>query len=149
MNGIATNAGSLWESTTLESSGEFMRVSSVSSTRTQHALYNLGSSNWVLADADAASTSIGFLGIAVSANTGNDFLIRGVYNILGNVLDGTSPAIGDPVYISTTAGQITVDAPTATGDIVRCCGHIIDTYVSGRSTYYKIYFNPSPDFIEN
>ena len=148
-NGISTRADIFWESTTLESSGEFVRVSSVSSTRTQHALYNLGSSNWVLADADAASTSTGFLGIAVSASTGNDFLIRGVYNILGNVLDGTSPAIGDPVYISTTAGQITVDAPTATGDIVRCCGHIIDTYGSGRSTYYKIYFNPSPDFIEN
>ena len=145
-NGIMTRVDNQWESTTLENNGEYIQVGTAIS-RTQHALYNLGSSGWVQADADATTTSTGLLGIAVDGNSGNDFLIKGIYNT--NTVAGTTPAIGDPVYVSTTAGRVTVDAPTATGDVVRCCGHIIDTFTSGRTTYYKIYFNPSPDFIEN
>ena len=145
-NGISTRVDNQWESTTLENNGEYIQVGTAIA-RNQHRLYNLGSSGWVQADADATTTSIGLLGIVVDSNSGNDFLVKGIYNT--NIVDGTTPAIGDPVYVSTTAGRVTVDAPTAASDVVRCCGHIIDTWASGRTTYYKIYFNPSPDFIEN
>ena len=61
----------------------------------------------------------------------------------------TDGGIGKTVYVSTSPGVYTCTAPTATGDVVRAVGHIVDSFVTGRSTYYKIYFNPSPDYIEN
>ena len=146
MNGVATRVDNQWESTTLESNGEFIQVGT-SISRTQHQLYNLGSSGWVAADADASSTSAGLLGVAVNSSTSNNFLIRGMFNVASSKV--TSGAIGSVVYVSTTAGYYTCTAPTANGDIVRAVGHIVDSFVSGRTTYWKIYFNPSPDFIEN
>ena len=107
----------------------------------------LGSSGWVQADANALSTSTGLLGVAVDGSSGNDFLVKGVFNISGVVYG--APAIGDTVYVHTIAGAYTVQAPSSTGDVVRAVGHVADTFTSGRTTYYKIFFNPSPDFIEN
>ena len=72
----------------------------------------MGSSGWVAADADAQSTSTGLLGVAVDGSSGNDFLIRGVFNITGVVYG--APAIGDTVYVHTIAGAYTVAAPSAT-----------------------------------
>ena len=146
IRGISTDIENNWESTVLVSSGEYVEVGTAIS-RTAHNLYVLGSSGWVAADADAQSTSTGLLGVAVDGSSGNDFLIRGVFNITGVVYG--APAIGDTVYVHTIAGAYTVAAPSATGDVVRAIGHIVDSFVSGRNTYWKIYFNPSPDFIEN
>lgn len=145
-NGILTRADNQWESTTLESSGEYIQVGTAIP-RTQHHLYNLGSSGWAAANAGSTSTSTGFLGVAIDGTTDSDFLIRGVFNILGtNVTNG---GIGKTVYVSTTSGEYTCTAPSSPGDVVRAVGHIIDSFVSGRSTYWKIYFNPSLDYIEN
>lgn len=144
-NGISTRIDNQWESTTLENNGEYVEVGTAIS-RTQHFLYNLGSSGWVAADADAVSTSAGFLGVAVDGTTASTFLIRGVFNILSTNI--TDPGVGKAVYVSTTAGAYTCTAPVAAGDVVRIVGHVVDSFVSGRSTYYKIYFNPSQDWIE-
>ena len=146
IRGIHYDVDSNWESTTYVSSGEYITVGTAIS-RTQHALYVLGSSGWVQADADALSTSTGLLGVAVDGSSGNDFLVKGVINVTGTVYG--APAIGDTVYVHTIAGAYTVTAPSATGDVVRAVGHIVDSFVSGRTTYWKIFFNPSPDFIEN
>ena len=146
IRGIHYDVDSNWESTTYVSSGEYITVGTAIS-RTAHDLYVLGSSGWVQADADALSTSTGLLGVAVDGSSGNDFLVKGVFNVTATMYG--SPSIGDTVYVHTIAGAYTVLAPTATGDVVRAVGHIVDSFTSGRNTYWKVFFNPSPDFIQN
>jgi hypothetical protein len=46
------------------------------------------------------------------------------------------------VYLSEEGGHFDTDAPSGTGDIVRKVGQIVDSYVSGRTTYWKIWFDP-------
>ena len=66
-------------------------------------LYYLDSSqNWELADADASSTATNMLGIAVADNTAT-FLVKGI--IVNNDYGGFTT--GTPLYVSTTAGDIT------------------------------------------
>lgn len=100
-------------------------------------LYYLDSSqNWELADADAAGTATNMLGIAVADNTPT-FLVKGI--IVNNDYGGFTT--GTPLYVSTTAGDITSTAPSGTGDIVRVVGYSVN---GGSRT---IYFNPSNDHI--
>jgi hypothetical protein len=124
--------------------GEYLRVGAAIST-TAGNLYNLGSSGWVAADADATSTSTGLLGIAPGSGTLNTFITEGY--VLLTAWGGTA-AIGSPVYVSTTAGEITFTAPTGSGDVVRIVGHCVDRYISGRDERPIIRFNPSNDWIE-
>ena len=46
------------------------------------------------------------------------------------------------MYLDTTAGHVTKDAPTSSGDVVRIVGYVIDV------TSKTIYFDPSADWIE-
>jgi hypothetical protein len=98
-------------------------------------------SRWELTDADAASTSGSVLvGICVQAAAadGNATTIL----LQGNIrADAAFPAltISAPVYISTTAGDITQTAPNATDDVVRVLGFAL--------TADSMYFNPSPDYV--
>jgi len=98
-------------------------------------------SRWELADADAASTSgTVLLGICVlaAAADGNatKILLHGTVRA-----DTAFPAltVGAPVYVSTTAGDVQVAAPSATDDVVRVLGYAL--------TADSMYFNPSPDHI--
>ena len=106
-------------------------------------LYDFSNGTWAEADADLSTTSQGLLGIAVASGTTNTFLIRGYYNTVN--ITGTG-AIGGALYVSNTAGYVGFAKPVGGGDTVRQVGYCVDTYVSGRTTYYKMYFNPSNDF---
>jgi hypothetical protein len=110
---------------------------------TQGDLYYYNSSgNWAQADADAASSSGGVL-LAIALGTASDtngMLLKGTFTMAAGAIDGTE-ATGDELYVSTTAGHITSAAPTATGDIVRVVGYMLD------GTNGQIWFNPSNDFI--
>ena len=102
-----------------------------------------GNSGWALADADAVSTGTNML--AIAADTGNSYevgmLVRGFARFASrfNLTGGT---IGSPLYMSTTAGDITLTAPSGTGDIVRVVGHLIDDALE------LIYFNPDGAWVE-
>ena len=98
--------------------------------------YLSSSQNWEVTDADAASTATNMLGIAVADNTAT-FLVKG---IIQNTAYGGFTT-GAPLYVSTTAGDVTGTAPSGTGDIVRVVGYS----VNGGSRI--IYFNPSNDHI--
>ena len=99
--------------------------------------YN-SSSNWELADADAASTSDGLLGVALGGDASVDgVLLRGMVTI-----DHDPGAIGDVLYLSTTAGDCSATAPSGSGDIVRIIGYQVNHASNG-----EIWFNPSADFI--
>ena len=81
--------------------------------------------------------------IAVTSGVQNTFLIRGYYNTVN--ITGTG-VIGGAIYLSTTAGYVGFAKPVGSGDTVRQVGYCVDTFSSGRTTYYKMYFNPSNDF---
>lgn len=111
---------------------------------TQGLIYNLRPSvgGWALADADAQDSAGGMLGVSVNGGSTSRFFIRGLITIQSTNVNGTSTSIGDIVYLSEEGGHFDTDAPSGTGDIVRKVGQIVDSYSSGRSTFWKIWFDP-------
>ena len=107
---------------------------------TTGAIYHYKSDGtWELADADAAATSDGLLGVALgAASDTNGVLLRGF-----GTLDHDPGAIGDVLYLSTTAGDCSATAPSATGDVVRIIGYQVLSATAG-----NIWFNPDPTFTE-
>jgi hypothetical protein len=124
--------------TDYSSNGDIVKIGTGSTT--QGALHYLDSGGgWTLADADATGTAGGVL-LALALGTDPDvdgMLLRGMFT-----LDHDPGTIGEELYVSTTAGDITSTAPSGTGDIVRVVGYCLD------STNGQIWFNPSNDFIE-
>jgi len=119
------------------SNGDIVKIGSGSTTQGELCYYT-SSGTWVAADADAAGTAGGVL-LAIALGTDPDvdgMLLRGMYT-----LDHDPGTIGDELYVSTTAGDITGTAPSGTGDIVRVIGYCLD------SANGQIWFNPSNDFI--
>mgnify|MGYP003627887508 FL=1 len=95
---------------------------------------------WELADADALTTSGVLLAIAVGTDPSDDgMLLRGLFDVHSNFVGTFNEGI--PVYVSTTAGSISVTAPSGTGDIVRIVGFCT-------TTANVIYFNPSNNTLE-
>jgi hypothetical protein len=99
--------------------------------------------------ASAAATGSGdsqLIGISLSAAPQTDgILTRGIYQVATSLLSSSTGTgsldEGSQVYISpSTAGGYTTVIPTSSGEIVRVVGHSVDTN--------KIFFNPSPDFVE-
>jgi len=102
--------------------------------------YAVADGKWELADADAAATGSGAIGICVLAAAED-----AATNILliGLVRAATFPALtaGAPVFLSCTAGDLASAVPAkATGDIVRCLGQAW--------TAEDLWFAPSPDWYE-
>ena len=68
-----------------------------------------------------------------SSNRG--FVIDGVVRLGAQ----TGGAVGDPIYLSTTSGQLTA-TPPGTGNIVRVCGYLV-----GQAA---VYFRPDNTWIK-
>jgi len=93
---------------------------------------------WELADADAVATCDGLLAVALgAASDTNGMLLRGTVT-----LDHDPGAVGDVLFVSTTAGQATATAPSGNTDIVRVIGYCLD------ASNGQIWFNPSSTFVE-
>ena len=117
--------------------GDVMYFGSGSTTQGELCYLN-SSGGWTAADADATGTAGGVM-LAIALGTDPDadgMLLRGMFT-----LDHDPGTIGDELYVSTTAGDITSTAPSGTGDVVRVVGYCLD------STNGQIWFNPSNDFI--
>lgn len=98
--------------------------------------YMAGDGHMELADADAEATCDTLLAICLEPLTdtnSGEFLLFGQYTTSGLTA-------GSNYYVSTTAGDWTATAPSATGDIVRLVGTAISTTV--------FFFNPSATYIE-
>lgn len=94
---------------------------------------------WLLADADAAATATGMLGISVEASTDTNPMITALSGSF--VRDDTYAwTVGAVLYVGLTAGTLTETAPSATGDIVRVAGYAVSADV--------VYFNPSSSWVE-
>ena len=94
---------------------------------------------WVEADADGSSTATPLIAVAIATDPQDGMLLRGMVT-LSEEIEGTE-AIGNILYLSTTPATATVTAPSATGDIVRVIGYVVDTDD-------QIWFNPSNDWVE-
>ena len=97
---------------------------------------------WEIANADAASTSDGLLGVALGTNSDVDgVLLRGTVT-----LDHDPGAVGDVLFLQSdnagTPGQATATAPSANNNVVRVVGYLLD------SSNHQIWFNPSSTFVE-
>lgn len=100
--------------------------------------------NWELADADAAVSSSGMLGIAQATGTAGSvgMLLRGHARFTGVTSFTGVTTIGAPLYVSQTAGAFTQTAPTGTGKVVRIIGYVQSTAND------QIYFCPDTTWVE-
>jgi len=94
---------------------------------------------WNLSDADHNNLSgSGLLGVALGAASDiNGMLLRGTVT-----LDHDPGAVGDVLYLSTTAGQATSTVPSGNTDIARVVGYCLD------ASNGQIWFNPDNTFVE-
>tara|TARA_R110002167_G_scaffold68414_3_gene193059 strand:- start:594 stop:2057 length:1464 start_codon:yes stop_codon:yes gene_type:complete len=100
-----------------------------------HYLRSTGA--WVSVGATALSGGgSGILGIPTSTSLATGLLTRGIVYL------ATDPggSIGDVVYLSTTAGDLSTTPVSATGNVNRVVGYKLTTNI--------IMFNPSQDWIE-
>ena len=106
---------------------------------TTGAIYHYKSDGtWELADADDNTKSDGLLGVALgAASDTNGVLLRGMVT-----LDHDPGAVGDPIYLTTTAGDASSTAPSGNGNIVRIIGYCL------HATAGNIWFNPDSTFVE-
>ena len=97
---------------------------------------------WLLADASVVGTAGAVvLGICVDAST--DGAATSLL-LIGTVRSAAFPgsvALGAPVYVSETAGDITATKPTTTDAVVRVVAYAVTVEPN------TFYFNPSPDHI--
>ena len=93
---------------------------------------------WEAADADAVANCDGLLAVALgTASDTNGMLVRGMVT-----LDPDPGAVGDVLFLSTTAGDATATAPSGNGDIIRVIGYCL------HASNGQIWFDPDNTFVE-
>ena len=132
------------DGTHFEAQGDILYLGDGSTTQGD-LCYLKENGEWGQADADGAATgddadrdAMGMLAIALGTDPDSDgMLIRGVITMDYDLGD-----VGNPVYVSTTAGAMTATAPSASGDFVRVLGYCLD------DTHGQMYFNPDNTWVE-
>jgi hypothetical protein len=107
-----------------------------------NAIHYLSASGWTLADASTAS-AIGVLAIALGSNASDGMLLRGIYKASTTYYD--SMTIGGIQFLSTTSGEFSETAPSATNEFVRIIGYCLlpDSGLGG-----TLYFSPDSTWVE-
>ena len=109
---------------------------------TAGTLVNFGNTAPSLVGAQSvAAAATGMLTVVTDAASGDELLVEGVVKMSSNTGWSTAKK-GAPLYMSTTAGQVTETAPSTAGEFVRVVGHVVD---SSNST---IYFKPDNTWLE-
>ncbi len=112
---------------------------------TAGAIYVLRNGVWTLIDADTTSTVAPLCAVATTAAANGDssdgMIIKGCVTLASAYTAG-SDVEGAIVYASTTGGEATLTAPTASGDYVRILGYSLN--VNSK----KMFFNPDSTYIE-
>ena len=100
-------------------------------------VYLKSDGEWYEADADATTTSINMLGLALEVSSdGNPLNVALPGSFIRD--DTWAWTIGAPLYISGTLGAVTHTAPSGSGDVVRTIGYALSADV--------IFFQPSSDY---
>ena len=96
------------------------------------------SGTWEVADADAVANCDGLLAVALGGSSDtNGMLLRGMVT-----LDHDPGAVGDVLFLSTTAGDATATAPSGNGDIIRVIGYCL------HASDGNIWFDPDKTYVE-
>ena len=119
-----------------QSSGIVLPLGSTSVT-VNKVYYWKASSTWEETDADTEAKTNGLLAYANSSGTAstNRMVLQGIV-----FESGHGYTIGAPLYVSTTAGDLSNTAPSGTGDCVRVVGYAI--------TSDEIYFCPDNTWVK-
>ena len=132
------------DGTHFEAQGDILYLGNGSTTQGD-LCYLKENGEWGQADADGAASgddtdrdAMGMLAIALGTDPDSDgMLLRGVIT-----MDDDMGDVGNPIYVSTTAGAMTNSAPTASGDFVRVLGYCLD------DDHGQIWFNPDSAWVE-
>ena len=108
-------------------------------------IYVLRAGTWTLIDADTLSTVSPLVGVATiaagSGDSSDGMIIKGCVT-LNNAYTAGTDSEGAVVYASTTAGEATLTAPTASNDFVRILGYSLN--VGDK----KMFLNPDSTWVE-
>ena len=108
-------------------------------------IYVLRAGVWTLIDADILSTVSQLAAVATiaagSGDSSDGMIIKGCVT-LNNAYTAGTDSEGSVVYASTTAGEATLTAPSASNDFVRILGYSLN--VSDK----KMFFNPDSTWVE-
>jgi hypothetical protein len=152
--------GEIWDA---EDSGRYATNASVSAgdmhrwpktgSVTAFKIYTLNGTTQVpeLLDASGSSTNINQIAglCPITSSTGNKFYVRCMATIPASSVNGTfsSGDAGDPVYLDpSNTGVLTLTEPTS-GAYVRHMGYVLSQTTISSTTYYVIWFDPSPNYI--
>ncbi len=119
---------------------------------TAFKIYTLNGSTQLPELLDAATSSTNINQIAglcpITSSTGNKFYVRCMATIPAASVSGSySNSAGDPVYLDpSSAGQLTLTEPSS-GAFVRQMGYVLSSVSISSTTYYVIWFDPSPNYI--
>lgn len=120
----------------------FGTTASATTGLTAGSIYVMKGGVWVAMDADDADTCRQLAAVALGANSSTDgMLIKGCVTLADAYTAGTDGE-GTRVFASTTAGEATITAPSASGDTVRVLGYSLNV---GNK---KMFFNPDSTHIE-
>ena len=116
--------------------GDIVKFGGTATTAGQ-VYYLTAAGGWASTDADAGGTTSGSIAVALGTNASNDgMILKGIVTLDHD----PGGSLGAPVYLSTTAGRTSTDAP-GSGDFARIIGYKI-------SGSFGIYFNPDNTTIE-
>lgn len=103
-------------------------------------IYLAADNAWDPTDADATASAIGMIGISLTAASSGsiNILLKG-FAMISGIFEFSSA--GAPLYLSTTAGDMSQTAPSGSGDVVRVVGYAHDDNDT-------IYFNPDNSWVE-
>jgi len=125
--------------------GEIVRFGLAGGDYAAGYLVQLQAGSWVKADAADVASQGNMLGIALGAAPTNGILIRGFYKMY-NAHDLTGTEVeGQPLYVSTTDGEIENVPPSTATQYVRAVGYLVDIITP--TEIALIYFNPDSTYI--
>lgn len=107
------------------------------------AVYYFAGTTWSLSNATTSQGSDGLLVVGTNERDPSRMLLKGLVKFAPAYLSLSSASAGDPLYLSTTNGQVSNVAPTGNGEIVRHIGYLID------ENKRFVFFDPDKSFIEN
>jgi filamentous hemagglutinin len=106
----------------------------------QYDVVYISASGYDQADASSASTAFA-VGLAGEAGAAANGKIVTVPQATAATFTSSPSSVGQRVYLSTTAGQVTTTAPSGSGNVVFQIGFVLSTSPLGGSTY-PILFQP-------
>jgi len=113
-----------------------------SGTVTPNAIHYLSGSGWTLVDASNSSAT-GVLAIALGSDASDGMLLRGIYKASTTYYN--SMTIGGIQFLSTTSGEFSETAPSATTEFVRIIGYCLLPDSGSGGT---LYFSPDSTWVE-